>query len=75
VFMAALSDCEFIARTRGHTLGRWQTVSEEMSASMCVVCNKLVWVNQLRNESHPRVGGSVREPDCSGRPHRRGLTR
>jgi hypothetical protein len=64
--MAALSDCESIARTRGHTLGEWQTVTEEMSTSMCVVCNKLVWVNQLRGEQHPRVGGSVLEQECSG---------
>ena len=65
-FMTALSECESIARTRGHTLGRWQTVTAEMSTSMCAVCNRLVWVNRLRDELHPRVGGSVLEQDCSG---------
>jgi hypothetical protein len=65
-FMAALSDCESTARSRGHTLGRWQTVTGEMSTAMCVDCNKLVWVNQLRDEQHPRVGGSILKQDCSG---------
>jgi hypothetical protein len=65
-FRAALSECESAATTRGHTLGSWQTVTEEMATSMCVVCNKLAWVNQLRDELHPRVGGSVLEQDCSG---------
>ena len=40
-FIAALSECESVARARGHTLGRWQAVSEEMSAAMCMVCTKL----------------------------------
>jgi hypothetical protein len=77
-FMVALSDCESAARSRGHTLGRWQTVTKEMSTAMCVVCNKLVWADQLRDEQYLRVGGSILEQDCSGHkvayPYRRGLT-
>jgi hypothetical protein len=63
--MAALSECESAARTRGHTIGRWQTVTERVSASMCLDCRKLVWVTQSRDEQRPSVGGSVLEQDCS----------
>ena len=63
-FMAALSECESVAKTRGHTLGRWLAVSEEMSASICVVCAKLTWVTLSRGEKHPRTGGSVLKQDC-----------
>jgi hypothetical protein len=61
---AALSECESVARTRGHTLGRWQTVSEEMSASVCMVCARLTWVTLSRGEKRPRTGGSVLRQDC-----------
>jgi hypothetical protein len=64
LMMAALSECESVARTRGHTLGRWQTVSEEMSAAMCLVCAKLTWVTLSRGEKRPRTGGSVLKQDC-----------
>ena len=64
LMMAALSECETVARTRGHTLGRWQTVSEEMSAAMCVVYAKLTWVTLSRGEKSPRTGGSVLKQDC-----------
>ena len=64
LMMAALSECESVARTRGHTLGRWQTVSGEMSAAMCMVCAKLTWVTLPRGEKHPRSGGSVLKQDC-----------
>jgi hypothetical protein len=40
-------------------LGRWQTVSEEMFASVCMVCAKLAWVTLPRGEKRPRTGGSV----------------
>jgi hypothetical protein len=63
-FMAALSECESVARTCGHTLGRWQKVTEEMYAAMCMVCAKLTWVTLSRGEKHPRTGGSVLKQDC-----------
>lgn len=63
--MDALSECESTARTRGHTLGRWQTVTQGWSASMCLDCRKLVWVTQSSDEQRPRVCGSVLEKDCS----------
>ena len=61
---AALSECELFARTRGHTLGRWQKVTEEMYVSMCVACSKLTWVTQSRDEKRWRIGGSVLKQDC-----------
>jgi hypothetical protein len=61
---AALPECETVARTRGHTLGRWQTVSEEIFASVCMVCAKLAWVTLPRGEKRPRTGGSVLRQDC-----------
>jgi hypothetical protein len=64
LIMAALSECETVAKTRGHTLGRWLAVSEEMSASICVVCAKLTWVTLSRGEKRPRTGGSVLKQDC-----------
>ena len=65
LMLAALSECESLARTRGHTLGRWQTVSEDMSAAMCVVCARLAWVTLPMGEKRPRTGGSVLKQDCS----------
>jgi hypothetical protein len=70
LMMAALSECESLARTRGHTLGRWQTVTEEMSAAMCLVCAKLTWVTLSRGEKRPRTGGSVLKQDCVEHPKR-----
>ena len=61
---AALAECESVAKTRGHTLGRWQSVSEEMSASLCLTCAKLAWVTISRGENRPRTGGSVLKQDC-----------
>ena len=61
---AALAECESVAKARGHTLGRWQTVSEEMSASICLTCAKLAWVTLSRGEKRPRTGGSVLKRDC-----------
>ena len=63
-FMAALSECESAARTRGHTLGRWQKVTEEMYVSMCVTCNKLAWVTLSSGETRWRAGGSVIKQGC-----------
>jgi hypothetical protein len=68
LMMAALSECESVARTRGHTLGRWQTVSEEMYASMCLVCAKLTWVTKSGGEGRLRTGGSVLKQDCLEHP-------
>ncbi len=68
--MAALFECESLARTRGHTLGRWQTVTEEMSAAMCLVCAKLTWVTLSRGEKCPRTGGSILKQDCLEDPLR-----
>ncbi len=61
---AALSECESFARTRGHTLGRWQKVTEEIYVSMCVACSKLTWVTQSRGEKPWRIDGSVLKRDC-----------
>lgn len=64
-FMAALSECEAVARTRGHTLGRWQKVTEEMYVSRCVGCSNLTWVTKpAGDEKRPRIGGSVLKQDC-----------
>ena len=61
---AALSECEGVAKSRGHTLSRWQTVGEEMSTAMCLVCAKLAWVTLSRGDKRPRTGGSVLKQDC-----------
>lgn len=64
-FMAALSEGKSVARTRGHTLGRWQKVTEDMYVSMCLACSKLTWVTQSRGEKRWRIGGSVVKQGCS----------
>jgi hypothetical protein len=62
---AALSECESVARSHGHTLGRWQKVTEEMHVSMCVVCSKLTWVTRSKDDKRWRLGGSVlKQEDC-----------
>ena len=61
---AALSECESFARTRGHTLGRWQKGTEERYVAMCVAYSKLTRVTQSRDEKRWRIGGSVLKQDC-----------
>jgi hypothetical protein len=63
-FVAAVFECESVTRTHGHTLGKWQQVTEEMYVSMCVVCNELTWVTQQLGEKRWRIGGSALEKDC-----------
>ncbi len=43
-FIATVAECEALARTRGHSLGRWHRLSKLMHASICVVCNEMTWV-------------------------------
>ena len=63
-FVTAVFECESVARAHGHTLGKWQKVTEEMYVSMCVVCSEITWVTQQLGEKRWRMGGSVLEQEC-----------
>ena len=45
-FIAAVAECEQVARTRGHSLRRWHRLSKSMHASIRLVCTKMIWVMQ-----------------------------
>ena len=64
LMMAALSKCATAAKTRGHTMGRWQKVTEEMHVSMCLVCAKLTLVTKSSVEKRWSIGGSVLKQEC-----------
>jgi len=55
-YNAAVARCEATARDHGHTLEVWYHVSEQLHASVCVICGAMVWVLDRARRS---VGGSV----------------
>ena len=63
-FVDAVFECESAAGSRGHTLGKWQKVTDEMYVTICVVCSKLTWVTQPSDEQCWRTGGSALEQEC-----------
>jgi hypothetical protein len=63
-FIAAVAECEEVARTRGHSLGRWHRLSKLMHASICVVCNEMMWVMQSGCRERWRSGGQAFRQDC-----------
>ena len=63
-FIATVAECETVARTRGHTLGRWHQLSKLMHASICVVCNEMTWVTQWGDRGSWRSGGQALRQDC-----------
>jgi len=63
-FIAAVAECEEVAKTRGHSLGRWHQLSKQMHASFCVVCNEMTWVTQPGDGGRWRSGGQALRQDC-----------
>jgi hypothetical protein len=67
--IAAVAECEEVARTRGHSLGRWHQRSKHqrsksVHASICVVCNKMTWVMQWGGGRHWQCGGQALRQAC-----------
>lgn len=65
-YSAAVARCEATARDRGHTLDVWYLISEELRASVCVICGAMVWLSQPGQEKRWRVGGAALEQECLG---------
>src|SRR5215207_4870802 len=74
-FTTAVAECEALARTHGHSLGRWHQLSKLMHASICVVCNEMTWVTQSGYGERWRSGGRVLSQDCWRRVESRHLGR
>jgi hypothetical protein len=74
-FIATVGECEALARTHGHTLGRWHRLSKHMHASICVVCNEMTWVTQWGDRGSWRSGGQALRQDCWKRIEGRRLGR
>jgi hypothetical protein len=55
-FTTAVAECEALASTHGHSLGRWHRLSKLMHASICVVCNEMTWVTHSGDGG---AGGAV----------------
>ncbi len=69
-YWAAVARCEATARDHGHTLDVWYPVSEELHASMCVVCGVMVWLSRPGQGERWRVGGAALEQECAGEEYR-----
>jgi hypothetical protein len=63
-FLAMVAECEALARTRGHSLGSWHRLSNQLHASTCVVCNEMTWVMQSGGGERWRSGGQALKQDC-----------
>jgi hypothetical protein len=63
-YSAAVATCEATAKDHGHTLDAWYHVSEELRASVCVICGAMVWVTRPGHEQRWRVGGAALEREC-----------
>lgn len=63
-FMTAVSECETVARARGHTPGAWYPIAESFHAYKCEVCGAMAWVTRPSGEKRWRIGGSALERDC-----------
>lgn len=72
-YSAAVARCEAAARYHGHTLDVWYHVSEELRASMCVLCDAMVWLSRPGQEKRWRVGGAALEQECLGESRSREL--
>ncbi len=63
-YRAAVARCEATATDHGHTLGVWHHGSEELHASICVICGAMVWVTKPGKEKLWRIGGMALEQEC-----------
>lgn len=61
---AAVARCEAVAEDHGHTLDVWYLVSEELRASVCLICGAMVWVTRPGQEKRWRAGGAVLDQKC-----------
>ena len=63
-YSAAIARCDTTAKDNGHPLDMWYHVSEELHASLCVICGAMVWVTRPGHEKRWRVGGASLEQEC-----------
>jgi len=63
-YSAAIARGEATAKDNGHTVDVWYHVSEELHASMCVICGAMVWVTRPGGEKLWRIGGMAFEQEC-----------
>lgn len=63
-YAAAVERCEAMAKKRGHTLGVWYPVDEQLHAAMCEICGAMAWVTRPSYETLWRVGGTALEQGC-----------
>jgi hypothetical protein len=62
----AEAKCESVARNRGHVLGVWLLVTEQLYMAVCLKCGALAWVTRPGDEEFWRIGGTAREQACFG---------
>ena len=65
--ITAQAKCASMARNRGHALGAWYLVSEQLYMAVCLKkCGAMAWVTSPGDEELWRVGGTALEQDCFG---------
>ena len=65
--ITAEAKCESVARNRGHALGTWYLVTEQLYMAVCLKkCGAMAWVTRPGDEEFWRVGGTALEQACFG---------
>ena len=52
------------AHERGHVLGDWRLIGEQMRLAGCRLCGRLAWIVRPPGEETWRVGGNALNADC-----------
>jgi hypothetical protein len=55
------------AHERGHVLGDWRLIGEQMRLAGCRLCGRLAWIVRPPGEETWRVGGNALNADCERR--------
>ena len=63
-FTSAVAECEEVAKTRGHMLGRWQPLGPSLHPAICKLCREIAWVMQASDTEHWLIGGEALRKDC-----------
>jgi hypothetical protein len=67
--IAAISECESVARALGHSLGGWHPFTELMYTSLCMLCHEIAWVSRSDDEKHWLMDGKAVKQDCLKKEH------
>ncbi len=59
-----IHDAESIASIKGHTLGKWHSLSETSMTNTCITCNKCITVDSDPLQMDLDIDGPASKDDC-----------